>query len=157
MAEIRSIVYQPEDQDYEAGRLDYFIRQPLQHALLVANHGIQGDRKAGRNSQRQLNLLSADWLAEKEQDGYQTAPGQFGEQLIIAGLSLESLPAGSQLQLGDEARIELTKPRDGCQRLEAAQGKPGLNRRHIGMLARVISGGTIHVGDPVVLLPGSGE
>jgi MOSC domain-containing protein YiiM len=152
MAQISSIVYQPQDQAYEGGRLDHFIRRPLPKAELIAGQGIQGDRKAGRNPRRQLNLLSADWLAAKQGEGYKTAPGQFGEQLIVSGLALESLAPGSQLQLGDEARIEITMPRIGCERLEAAQGKTGLSETPIGMLARVIHGGIIKVGDRVRVL-----
>jgi len=152
MAQISSIVYQPQDQAYEDGRLDYFIRQPLQTAELIAGQGIKGDRKAGGSPRRQLNLLSADWLAAKQGEGYKTAPGQFGEQLIVSGLTLESLLPGSRLQLGDEAQIEITMPRLGCQRLEAAQGKTGLSDTPIGLMARVICGGTIQVGAPVRVL-----
>jgi len=152
MAKIISIVYQPEDQEYGDGRVADFIRVPFESAQLVPNHGIKGDRKAGRNLSRQVNLLSTGWLAAKKAQGYKTAPGQFGEQLIIDGLDLDSLEPGTQLQLGDEACLEITKIRDGCERLEAAQNASGLAGKPIGMLTRVLSGGTIKVGDPVRVL-----
>lgn len=156
MAIIQSIVYQPEDQAYQSGRLDYFIRVPAQEAELVAGHGIKGDRKGGRNPRRQLNLLSSEWLANKGERGYKVQPGQFGEQIIVNGLladglALESLNEGDQIKLGEHAVIEITMPRTGCERLEAAQGAVGLAGTHIGVLARVIEGGRIRVGDSVIL------
>lgn len=152
MARLISIVFQPEDQGYSDGRQGKFIRVPAQQVALIENRGIAGDRKSGRSSKRQLNLLSTGWLAEKEAQGYQTKPGQFGEQLIVEGLDLESLPAGTRLQLGAEAVIEITMPRIGCTRLEAAQGAGNLDGKHIGVLSRVLSGGTIRIGDRVAIL-----
>ena len=123
MAKIISIVMQPIAKEYEDGRFDYFIRDAVDSVDLVANHGIQGDRKAGKNPRRQLNLLSVGWLNEQAKAGYKTAPGEFGEQLIVEGLKLSALPRGTILQLGDTAVIQINGPRDGCTRLEAAQGK----------------------------------
>lgn len=149
MSQIHSIVYQPKDQAY-GERLDHYIRVPLEAATLIAGHGIEGDDKAGRNPRRQLNLLSYEWLMEREKEGYKTKPGSFGEQLVIEGLAVENLQPGDRLQIGDEACIEITFPRTGCERLEAAQGISNkLLRGHIGMLAKVLTGGLIRVGDSV--------
>jgi MOSC domain-containing protein YiiM len=158
MAKILSIVYQPEDQQYESGHTADFIRVPAQTVELVSNHGIKGDRKAGGNPRRQLNLLSKNWLEAKKAVGYKVAPGQFGEQIIVEGLeaegqALEFLREGQRLQLGDVALIEITMPRVGCERLEAAQEATGLAGTHIGVLARVVEGGIISQGDPVHVLP----
>ena len=151
MAQIKSIVYQPMDQAYEDGRFDHFIRVPVPQANLIANHGIEGDRKAGRNPNRQLNLLDEAWLAARQQEGYKTAPGDFGEQIVLAGLSVLDLKPGTILQLGKEAQIEITRSRTPCLRLAAAQGLdsdwPG---GKIGILAKVMTGGVIHVGDSVI-------
>jgi len=148
MPHIESIVYQPKDSAYRDGDGD-FIRVPLEQARLIADHGIDGDRKAGHNQTRQLNLLSGEWLDAVRPLGYRTGPGQFGEQIIVAGLAVEGLAPGVRLALGDEAIIEITKGRTGCSRLEAAQGKSIAGIGHIGAMARVVIGGTIRVGDPV--------
>jgi MOSC domain-containing protein YiiM len=151
MAKIASIVYQPRDRKYEDGRFDYFIRVPVQQAQLMADYGLEGDRKARRNSKRQLNLLDEAWLAARQQEGYKTAPGDFGEQLILSGLSVLDLKPGTILQLGDTAQIEITRPRTPCSRLSAAQGLEGKwPGGHIGILAKVIASGPIRVGDPVI-------
>ena len=153
MVKIVSIVYQPRDSVYEDGRFDYFIRVPLPQANLIANHGIEGDRKAGRNPNRQLNLLDVDWLTARQQEGYKTAPGDFGEQIILSGLSVLDLEPGTRLQLGNKAQIEITRPRTPCLRLAAAQGlEGGWPGGKIGILAKVMTGGVIRIGDSVIKL-----
>jgi len=150
MATIFSIVYQPEDKKYEERHGDDFIRDPLTKANLIANHGLEGDAKAGRQPSRQLNILSLDWLNEIKELGYATQPGQFGEQIIIRDLDVNALKPGTQLQIGSTAVVEISKPRTGCIRLEAAQGRSndafgGL----VGQMAKVLTGGEIQVGDTV--------
>ena len=152
MAQLVSIVYQPLDREYAGPRDADFIREPLDTAELVAGHGLRGDRKAGHNPDRQVNVLSADWLTMAATRGYRAGPGQFGEQLIVAGLDPAVLPPGTRLQLGAAAVLEIVKGRTGCERLELAQGKSIAGLGPIGALARVIEGGPIHVGDPVAVL-----
>lgn len=151
MAHLTSIVYQPRDRHYADGETD-FIRVPLEAAELMAGRGIRGDRKGGGNPDRQVNLLSTGWLSMAAERGYRTAPGQFGEQLIVDGIDLTDLSPGTRLQLGDAAVLEVIKGRTGCSRLEAAQGKSIAGLGHIGLLARVLVGGPIRVGDAVVVL-----
>ncbi len=151
MASIYSIVYHPKDQEYQDREGDY-IRVPIQNAELIADHGIEGDQKAGHQPDRQLNLISLEWLAAVQPKGYKTEPGQFGEQIIIEGLAVEGLNPGDRLQLGSEALIEVTKLRNGCDRLEKAQGVSREGLGPLGAMAKVITGGAIKVGDPVVVL-----
>ncbi len=152
MAHLISIVYQPIGREYDDPYGD-FMREPLEQAELVVDHGLRGDRKAGHNPNRQVNLLSADWLAAAAAQGYRAGPGQFGEQLIVAGLELIDLLPGARLLLGDAAVLEIVKGRTGCDRLEAAQGKSIKGLGPIGVLAHVIEGGHIRLGDPVVVAP----
>lgn len=151
MAHLSSIVYQPRTHKYAAGEKD-FMRLPLETSELVAGKGLRGDKKAGRNADRQVNLLSTAWLAAAAAVGYRAAPGQFGEQLIIDGLDLIALPPGTRLTLGEAAVLEIVKARNGCTRLEAAQGRSIAGLGPVGVLARVIAGGPIRVGDPVAVL-----
>lgn len=150
MAHISSIVYQPRESAYAEGDVD-FIREPLAEVELVAGRGLRGDRKGG-NPNRQVNLLSGEWLASAAARGYRAAPGQFGEQLIVEGLDVIALPPGTRLRLGDAAELEIVKGRTGCERLEAAQGQSIAGLGAIGVLARVAAGGLIRVGDPVAVV-----
>ena len=150
MAKIYSIVYQPEDKKY-GDRIGDFIREPLQEATLVADHGIKGDAKAGRGRSRQVNILSREWLDGLKALGYRTEPGEFGEQITVQGLEVEKLQPGERLQIGESATIEITKARTGCERLEAAQGRSNdAFGGMVGMLAKVVADGVIRVGDEIV-------
>jgi MOSC domain-containing protein YiiM len=147
MGTITSIVYRPE----ELHPKDHFSRVPLQTANLIEGSGIEGDRK-GKNPSRQLNIMSRETLDELAAEGFQTAPGQMGEQIVVSGLDVNTLPAGTQIQLG-EAIIEVYKPRTGCERFEAIQGlPPSQAANRLGVIAGVIKSGTINVGDSVVVL-----
>jgi TatD DNase family protein len=149
MSKIYSIVYQPEDKKYDDRMVD-FIREPLQKATLIADHGIKGDAKAGRNRSRQLNILSLEWLENLSTKGYRTEPGEFGEQIIIQDLEVEHLIPGDRLQIGESATIEITKARTGCERLEAAQGLSNDEFGGIvGMMAKVVASGEIFIGSTV--------
>jgi len=64
---------------------------------------------------------------------------------------VEALAAATRMRLGADAVIELTLPRNGCARLGRAHGISGKPWAQVGMLARVITGGVVCVGDPVVV------
>lgn len=147
MGTITSIVYRPEPLHPK----DHFSRVPLQSANLIEGKGIEGDRK-GDNPARQLNIMSRETLDELAAEGFQTAPGQMGEQIVVSGLDVNSLPEGTQIQIG-AAVVEVYKPRTGCDRFEAIQGLPrsqAVNR--LGVIAGVIKSGTINVGDAVAVV-----
>ena len=133
---------------------DHYSRLPLQTARLIENYGIEGDCKGG-HPDRQINLMSQETLRELATEGFKTAPGQMGEQLIIDDLDrdLNTLPVGTRLQIGAQAVVELIKPRTGCERFEAIQGHPPAEAaQRLGVIARVVTGGSIQVGDQVQIL-----
>lgn len=152
MASIYSIVYKPEDEERGTLATGRYLRVPLQRANLVAGHGIEGDRKGGGNPTRQLNIVSLEWLATQQAKGYKTDPGQFGEQIIVSGVAVESLEPGTRLQLGEEACIEITQHRKGCEKLVAAQGKTIEGLGPLGAMAKVITSGAVAVGDEVAVI-----
>jgi MOSC domain-containing protein YiiM len=150
MSEIFSIVYTPAN--VERHPLDFYARVPLQEATLTVKYGIEGDLK-GKQPDRQLNVMTYETLQQLGGEGFQTAPGQMGEQLTLKGLDVNALNEGDQIQLGDAARIEVIKARTGCDRFEHIQGKsPELVQGRMGVMAKVLAGGVIRVGDPVKVL-----
>ena len=155
-AHVHSIVYQPRDTRnagvHATEAVGPFHRVPIDRVMLRESHGIEGDRKAGRSRKRQVNLLLREWLMVREREGYRIEPGAFGEQLVIAGLAGQSLRPGTRLQIGSTAVLELTMPRTGCERLQAAQRREDpLLLGHIGYLARVVASGVIAIGDVVLI------
>jgi xanthine dehydrogenase accessory factor len=149
MTQIASIVYRPIGQP---GPADDYLRLDLDDANLIAGYGIEGDAKGG-HPDRQLNIMSYETLTILRGQGFYTEPGQMGEQIVIHQLDVDALPAGAKVQLGNEAIIEIVKPRTGCDKFDRVQKRShDLVQGQMGKIARVIVGGKIHVGDPVRVL-----
>jgi molybdopterin adenylyltransferase len=147
MISVTSIVYKPEGTASDSG--DPYLRIPLHSANLVAGYGIEGDRKGG-NPKRNLNIMSYEILEALRKDGFSTLPGQMGEQVVIQGLDVGQLAEGNRLQIGDTAIVEVVSHRTGCQRFEHVQGKtPQQAAGRMGIMAKVVAGGMISVGDSV--------
>jgi MOSC domain-containing protein YiiM len=72
------------------------------------------------------------------------------ENITTEGIMLMGLKMHDRLRLGDEVLLEITKPCSPCSRMEEI--RPGLLKGIAGkrgMLARVVRGGTVHVGDAI--------
>jgi len=150
MTQIASIVYKPVGQSESENN---YLCVDLDDANLIAGHGLEGDVHAGRNPDRQLNIMSYETLTNLRVQGFYTEPGQMGEQIVIHQLDVDNLPAGTRVQLGMDAVIEVVKPRTGCEKFERIQKKSkSLVQGQMGVMARVITGGKISVGDPVRVL-----
>ena len=151
---VESLAYQPAR---SSNKSPYrYNRVPVQEVNLIAGHGIEGDRKAGRSAKRHVNIMARETLDALTEEGFRTAPGEMGEQMVIKGLDLTTLESGTELQLGETAIIRINKPRTGCARLEQVQGREAqqATRDRLGWMATVIAGGAVRVGDPVrVLIP----
>ena len=150
MIHVTGIVYKPEGTVPEPE--DHYLRTPLESANLIAGHGIEGDRKGG-NPKRNLNIMSSETLEALHEEGFSTLPGQMGEQIVIQGLDVGKLAVGDKLKIGDAIIVEVISHRTGCQRFEHIQGKsPQEAAGRMGVMAKVVSGGIIAVGDSVKLL-----
>lgn len=153
MSQLISIVYKPKSAQPEGGA---YTRVPITHAVLVAGHGIEGDEKGGSGN-RHLNIMSAHTMQDLTVEGFQTCPGRMGEQLIVGDLDVNALPPGTRLQIGEQSIVELTEPRTGCAKLERHQGKQRQDASgRLGMMARVLVGGNISIGDVVSALDSDG-
>jgi MOSC domain-containing protein YiiM len=147
MARIVSIAYSPPT-DVPRPK-DHYHREPAAEAMLLADRGIESDRKS-KGGERQLNIMSAAALAQLRNEGFHTGPGQMGEQIILEGIDVDHLPAGTKIKLGLSAIVEVIEPRTGCDRFEHIQGKhKKLVRGRLGVMARVTASGKIAVGDAV--------
>jgi MOSC domain-containing protein YiiM len=145
--QIVSIAYKPAH--IEQRPADYYARAAIDPAVLVVDHGIEGDSK-GRAGRRQLNIMRKEMVDQLRAEGLATAPGQLGEQIVIAGLESDELADGARLRLGSTAVIEVASIRTPCGRFAHIQGRPQESvAGRIGVMARVMRGGTIAVGDEV--------
>lgn len=149
MITIQSIVYKPKGVSVAR---DGYTRVPIQTANLIAGHGIEGDRKGG-NPKRNLNVMDDRTLAELRSEGYPTDPGTLGENLILAGVDLRSLPLGTHLRLGRDAVIALVSARVPCEQLTPIDERMPENViGRVGMMCRVVESGAIRVGDPIEIV-----
>ena len=152
-----------------------FSKPPVQQMTLLAGLGIDGDAHAGRTVQhrydqrtnpaapnlRQVHLIHAELFEELAERGFTVLPGQLGENVTTCGIDLLGLSRGTRLRLGAEALIEITGLRSPCKYIDGlAKGlmaamldkaPDGSIIRKSGVMAVVITGGAVGVGDAITL------
>jgi len=119
----------------------------VSEAIACACAGLAGDMHADPLSPRQILLAGAPAYARHGLD-----PRALDENLLL-DIDTAALPSGALLQVGPQAVLWLSFQCEPCGHLDGRQR--GLARRigkDRGMLARVLTGGTITVGDTVALL-----
>ena len=123
--------------------------QSVQEALAVSDQGLEGDRHAKRGSARQVLVMDAETL-----DSLSLAPGVIRENLTIQGVDLSAVSPGEVFFIGDGVTLEVTGQCDPCTRMEEIrQGLLGEIEGRRGILAMVLNGGTLRVGDSVRVEP----
>jgi MOSC domain-containing protein YiiM len=92
-------------------------------------------------------------FASKEHlDSVGVEPGAIRENLTVEGDDVQQWPIGQRLRVG-EAVFEVTMVCDPCRKMdELRQGLRAELEDKRGMLARVVEGGEVAVGDEVELL-----
>jgi MOSC domain-containing protein YiiM len=112
----------------------------------ITNLGLEGDAHAIRDSSRQVLLIESETL-----DELKLSAGEVKENITTSGINLMRLRYGDRLNIGAVV-LEVTKACSPCSRMEDL--RPGLKREiagRRGMLARVIDGGVLQRGEPIVL------
>jgi len=126
-------------------------QQPMvasEQVMADSQHGLIGDRYAGRNGKRQVTLFQHEHIAVIQSFTGQTlTPEKFRRNLVIQGINLLSLK-GRTFQLGD-AILQMTGLCQPCSQMEKTLGIGGYNamRGHGGITARVIESGIIRLND----------
>lgn len=130
-----------------------FPRQLHDAATVRAGHGVVGDHLAGKGQKRHLNIMDAERLEELEAEGFPAWPGELGETLVVRGVRLDTLPVGTRVRIGAAVIAETTGLRVPCEKLTPLDPRmPDAVVGRVGMMARVVEGGDIRVGDTVVVL-----
>jgi MOSC domain-containing protein YiiM len=156
-----------------------FSKQPQTSLRLLAGEGIEGDAHCGATTQHlylkrkdpaqpnlaQVHLFSSEMLAELAALGFLLQPGEIGENILTSGIDLLALPHATKLHLGPEAVIEVTGLRTPCfqidkhrqglqQHLWGPPGPDGKKTRRCGIMAVVLTGGTVRPDDAIrITLP----
>jgi hypothetical protein len=160
-----------------AGTVELIVRRPaederevLDECALDLTEGLVGDAWLARGSKAmpdgsanpdaQLTLMNA--RAADVITGSRDRWPLAGDQLYVdLDLSVENLPAGTQLAAGD-AVVEVTpEPHTGCAKFSARFGtealkfvnkSPGRELRLRGVNARVVTAGAVRTGDTITKL-----
>ena len=117
---------------------------------LSAGWGIKDDAHAG-DWHRQVSLLPYEKIEDFKARGADVSNGSFGENIIVEGFDLKSLPVGTRLRSGN-VKLELTQIGKECHARCAIYHKMGdcIMPRE-GAFCKVLQGGTIRPGDEIVL------
>ena len=127
-------------------------KTPISSARLLPDFGIEGDAHAG-HWHRQVSLLSQEKIDAFRARGAQVEPGAFGENLVVSGIDFRQLPVGTRLRSGD-VLMEITQIGKECHShcaIYRATGDCIMPRE--GVFARVLTGGTLRVGDEMTVEP----
>lgn len=128
------------------------VKTPTASALLIENHGIEGDAHAG-GWHRQISLLANESVdTMRAQCDIVLQYGVFGENVDTEGIELTSLPTGARLLIG-ECELELTQIGKECHSdcdIKKRVGKCVMPTD--GVFARVIKGGRLKPGDDIAVL-----
>lgn len=129
------------------------IQKTEQAAIeLRPNWGIEGDAHAAP-WHRQVSLLSFEQIEAFKNRGAEVGNGAFGENIIVEGFDLKSLPVGTRFTCNDMV-LELTQIGKQCHAHCAIYHQMGdcIMPRE-GVFAKVLHGGHIKVGDEMKLIP----
>lgn len=115
---------------------------------LRAGWGIEGDAHAGE-WHRQVSLLPLEQIEAFKARGASVDNGAFGENVIVEGFDLKSLPIGTRFRSGDVV-LELTQAGKECHAHCAIFHQVGdcIMPRE-GVFCAVIEGGILKPGDPI--------
>lgn len=125
--------------------------ETLTSVCVSPEFGVEGDRNGGKEK-RQVSLLEAgDWAAAMRETGGDLPWWERRANFLVEGLDLPQCD-GVRLRIGDDVIVEVRAEIDPCDRMEELQ--PGLRQALTpdwrgGAGAKVISGGTVSVGDEI--------
>jgi MOSC domain-containing protein YiiM len=128
------------------------VKREIDRAMLAAGRGIEGDAHAGPG-ERQVSLLADEKIGLVRDKGLELVPGVFGENIVTSGIDFDAVPTGTTLVIGGGVKLLITVKGKECHSRCAIFYKTGdcIMPVH-GVFARVLRGGVISRGDPVLIV-----
>ncbi len=126
-------------------------KTPVPSIRLIPGMGIEGDAHAGK-WHRQVSLLALEKIEDFRSRGAEVDFGAFGENIVLSGFDLRSLPVGTRFRIGD-ALLELTQIGKECHSHCAIYHQVGdcIMPRE-GVFTVVLEGGVVKAGDSVRMI-----
>ena len=152
-----------------------FSKQACNSLTLLTGLGVEGDAHCGATVQhlsrikvdptqpnlRQVHLLHSELLLELQDNGFQVDAGSMGENILTEGIDLLGLPKNTLLEIGQNTVLQITGLRNPCAQLDNFQSgltqavlerrSDGSVQRKAGIMAVVVNGGSINVGDAITV------
>ena len=126
-------------------------KHEVPQAELIEEWGVEGDAHAGK-WHRQVSLLGLQQIEDFRAKGADVKFGAFGENLIVDGYRMKTLPVGTRLTVGDTL-LEITQIGKECHSHCQIYDKMGYCIMPVeGVFARVLKGGTIRCGDEISII-----
>ena len=120
---------------------------PVQEATAISGLGLEGDRSAYEGNTRQVLFVDKEIL-----DGAGLVPGQVKENITVTGMNVSQIQPGQVFTIGDNVTLEAVGDCEACGKMDAIRmGLMDEIQGKRGMLAKVINGGSIKVGDSVTV------
>ena len=121
-------------------------------AMLIENHGIEGDIHAG-NWHRQVSFLAVESIDKMRKAGLpKLRPGAFAENITTEFIDIPHLQVGSKIKIGKDAVLEITQIGKECHTKCAIFVKVGnCVMPTEGIFAKVIKGGSIFIDDIITV------
>ncbi len=155
-----------------------FSKLPTESIRLIEGEGVAGDAHRGitvkhrsrvradptQPNLRQVHLIHYELIQELRQKGFDVNPSTMGENITTLRVDLLSLPTGTILAIGAEAKIEITGLRNPCVQLDNYQkglmaavldrDTNGNLVRKAGIMGIVLAGGEVKIGNQIkIILP----
>jgi len=127
-------------------------KSPVKEALLLENHGLEGDAHA-EGGLRQVSILSSEQIVKAREKGLDVSFGDFAENIATKGVDWKTVPIGAVVRVGKTAVLEITQIGKTCHNKCAIYYKAGdCIMPQEGVFARVVKGGKIACGDEVKIM-----
>ncbi|MBU3803663.1 MAG: MOSC domain-containing protein [Candidatus Cellulosilyticum pullistercoris] len=122
----------------------------VEEANFIEDFGIETDAHAGK-WHRQVSLISFEQIEDFKARGGKVEPGAFGENLIVQGFDFKNMPVGTIFKCNG-VELEMTQIGKQCHhhcQIYYQVGDCIMPRE--GVFAKVLKGGTIRVGDEMLV------
>jgi len=126
-------------------------KENIGEGLLIENYGLESDAHAD-GTHRQTSLLDMSSIEKMQKMGLDVKPGDFAENITTEGIELYSLPVGTVLRVGRDIVLEITQIGKECHTgcaIFKQVGKCIMPKE--GVFARIIKGGKVKTGDPIII------
>ena len=126
-------------------------KKEVEKIVLKEDWGIETDAHAGK-WHRQVSLLAFEKIDAFRKKGAEVDFGAFGENIIVGGVDLRSLPVGTVLEIG-EAKLKVTQIGKECHshcNIYKKMGDCIMPRE--GIFAEVLKGGVVQKGESIKVI-----